>query len=84
VGEAVDSGSKRGICSGDHVTWKHWKVLLPHAKEMMGHSKEDREGLERQAHSFEGSAKGLSDCRWRLGRKYSGESTPIPSPAYTS
>jgi tetratricopeptide (TPR) repeat protein len=37
--------------SGDYGTWEQCKVLLPHLKEIIGHTTEDREGLEKQAES---------------------------------
>jgi tetratricopeptide (TPR) repeat protein len=37
--------------SGDYATWEQCKVLLPHVKEVVQHTTEDREGLEKQAES---------------------------------
>jgi hypothetical protein len=37
--------------SGDYATWEQCKVLLPHVQEVVQHTTEDREGLEKQAES---------------------------------
>jgi hypothetical protein len=37
--------------NGDYNTWEQCRLLLPHLKEVVGHTTEDREGLEKQAES---------------------------------
>jgi tetratricopeptide (TPR) repeat protein len=48
VKEAIQALSA-AFPSGDYGTWEQCEVLLPHLKEIVNHSTEDEEGLEKQA-----------------------------------
>jgi tetratricopeptide (TPR) repeat protein len=50
VKESIEAPSA-AFPSGDYATWEQCKVLLPHVKEVVRHTTQDREGLEKQAES---------------------------------